>query len=116
MPSCFVTNNAFTLRPNDRRDFYWLYHALKQRGLDDVIGGSAQPQITLDGVSKVELTYPSPELRGKFGAHAAPLFELSWNLAAQNQRLRLARDLLLPKLISGEFEVSAAEGLATAAE
>jgi type I restriction enzyme S subunit len=47
------------------------------------------------------------ELR-RFGAAVGPMIDLCCVLAAQNRRLRAARDLLLPKLISGEIEVGAA--------
>jgi type I restriction enzyme S subunit len=47
------------------------------------------------------------ELR-RFSAAVEPMIDLCCALAAQNRRLRAARDLLLPKLISGEIEVGAA--------
>ena len=40
----------------------------------------------------------------------APLFKLARTLADQNANLRAQRDLLLPKLISGEIDLSAADG------
>ena len=46
-----------------------------------------------------------------------PNFQLQQSLIAANIRLRVARDLLLPKLISGEIEVGRAEAaFAVAAE
>jgi type I restriction enzyme S subunit len=48
---------------------------------------------------------PSPELVAHFGEIAECSFVQRENLALQNQKLRTARDLLLPKLMSGEIEV-----------
>ena len=37
-----------------------------------------------------------------------PMFDQVWTLGAQNNKLREARDLLLPRLISGELPVDQA--------
>ncbi len=44
------------------------------------------------------------------------MFELARTLADQNANLRAQRDLLLPKLISGEIELSRPYRLSEAAE
>jgi type I restriction enzyme S subunit len=51
---------------------------------------------------------PRP-LYKRFEAIASPLLELPGRLGAANQRLAQSRDLLLPRLISGELSVAAAE-------
>ncbi|MBP2442818.1 restriction endonuclease subunit S [Rhizobium leguminosarum] len=62
---------------------------------------------------KVLKNYPLPEppklLLSAFERAVNPMIESATNLAAQNVRLRSARDLLLPKLLSGEIDVSTAE-------
>ncbi len=40
-----------------------------------------------------------------------PMMELAENLRLQNANLRAQRDLLLPKLISGEIDLSAVDDL-----
>ncbi|MBX5152056.1 restriction endonuclease subunit S [Rhizobium lentis] len=70
---------------------------------------------------KVLKNYPLPEppepLLSAYERSVVPMMRGATNLAAQNVRLRTARDLLLPKLISGEIDVSAAqETFAEAAE
>ena len=42
-----------------------------------------------------------------FDALVRPMFALVHTLARKNTNLRTTRDLLLPKLISGELDVSA---------
>lgn len=106
LPKCFVTNNSFTFEVQQRIDFFWLFHSLKERGFADVIGGAAQPQITLDGLSKVQILVPLKATRALFHEHAKDMFSLLWNLEGRNTTLRQTRDLLLPKLISGKLDVS----------
>ena len=48
---------------------------------------------------------PRKTLEG-FETDIAPLFELIRNRGMQNENLRRTRDLLLPRLISGEVDVS----------
>jgi len=49
---------------------------------------------------------PPKELIELFDNKVEPLLGLLFNLAKKNQTLRKKRDLLLPKLISGEIDVS----------
>jgi type I restriction enzyme S subunit len=106
-PQCYVTNNSFTFDPTHPDNFFWLFHTLKERGLRDVVGGAAQPQITLDGISSVELVTPPLPLRTHFQRTVAAMFEQTWTLDSQIQNLRRTRDLLLPRLLSGQIDVEA---------
>jgi Restriction endonuclease S subunits len=106
-PQCFVTNNSFTFDPTHPDNFFWLFHALNDRGLRDVVGGAAQPQITLEGISSVELVTPPLPLRTRFQHTVTPLFQQGWVLDSLIQKLLSTRDLLLPRLLSGQIEVQA---------
>jgi type I restriction enzyme, S subunit len=48
---------------------------------------------------------PPKNLLTAFDEFATPLFEQIEHLKQQNQKLRAARDLLLPRLMSGEIAV-----------
>lgn len=104
-PMCYVTNNSFTFDPTHEDDFFWLFQTLKERGLRDVIGGAAQPQITLDGISSVELLTPPLSLRARFQETVLPIFKQAWLLESQIDNLRRTRDLLLPRLLSGQINM-----------
>jgi len=104
-PMCFVTNNSFTFDPLEKESFFWIYHYLKERGLRDVVGGAAQPQITLEGISAIQCVTPPLAVRSAFSAQVSSSFELIWNLKRKNSNLRATRDLLLPKLIGGQLDV-----------
>ena len=59
-PKSYVTGNAMCLDnlKQDVVDLDYLRHFLKSRGLDDVITGSAQPQITRTNLSRVMVPLP----------------------------------------------------------
>ncbi len=58
-PKSYITSNAMALDELDRNiDLKFLYYALNKRGFKDVISGTAQPQITREGLSKVYIYYP----------------------------------------------------------
>lgn len=72
-------------------------------------------QVQSTGISNLKFSYfvdnemvvvPSQALRDAFDGQVKPLFQLVQSLGEKNQNLGQTRDLLLPKLISGEFDVS----------
>ncbi len=67
--------------------------------------GSTREALTKDGMARFEITVPTPTLIRQFGDLAASAFKQREVLALQNQKLRTARDLLLPRLMSGELAV-----------
>ncbi len=54
----------------------------------------------------IPLLTPTASIIGKFEEIANPIFSELTNLTLKNTNLRQTRDLLLPKLISGEIDVS----------
>lgn len=53
-PQSYITGNAMALDNLDENmDLKYLYYYFKTRGFNDVISGSAQPQITREGLAKV---------------------------------------------------------------
>ncbi|WP_295449993.1 restriction endonuclease subunit S [uncultured Thiodictyon sp.] len=67
--------------------------------------GSTREALTKEMVARFAITLPTNALMRQFGDFAAELFQQRENLALQNQKLRTARDLLLPRLMSGELAV-----------
>jgi type I restriction enzyme S subunit len=52
-----------------------------------------------------EILVPPPRIQRDFHEFAEPLIDQREILEIQNQKLRAARDLLLPRLMSGEIAV-----------
>ena len=67
--------------------------------------GSTREALTKEMMAAFEITLPSNKLMQQFGESAATSFLQRENLALQNQRLKAARDLLLPRLMSGGITV-----------
>jgi type I restriction enzyme S subunit len=108
-PNCFVTNNSFTVDPTYPAAMLWLYCAIQRRGLSDVVGGAAQPQITLEGLGAAQVLSPPTALIDRFEGVVRPMFEQAWVLRDVIAKLQSSRDLLLPRLVSGDLPVAAAD-------
>lgn len=69
-PKSYINGNAMALDDLDssRLDLKYLYHYLAKRGFKDVISGSAQPQITGQGLSKVTIPLPPLEEQKRIAA------------------------------------------------
>jgi type I restriction enzyme S subunit len=70
--------------------------------------GAAQPFISQGDARAKLVVKPSRVVSQAFARVAQPALRLCANLRIRNANLRAQRDLLLPKLISGEIDVSAA--------
>ena len=56
-------------------------------------------------IDEEKVTLPPEKIREKFDHLVSPLFDELYSLGNQNQNLRQARDLLLPRLVTGEIRV-----------
>jgi type I restriction enzyme S subunit len=69
------------------------------------VGGAAQPNANATVLAGAEILVPSPVLQRNFREIVEPLFDQREILQIENDKLRAARDLLLPRLMSGEIAV-----------
>lgn len=69
------------------------------------IGGAAQPQANAVVLTSMRLAAPPSPLCKKFDHLVEPLFDEAELLAIKVQNLRRTRDLLLPRLLSGQVPV-----------
>jgi len=67
--------------------------------------GAAVPSMTTKILDAMDVVIPDKETMEKFDKRAKTYFNKIKTLQGQNDRLKIARDLLLPKLMSGEVEV-----------
>ncbi len=73
---------------------------------DSMGNGAIFKAVTKKDMQSIKLLQPSAEVIGRFELIAAPLWRLIRILSDKNTNLSKQRDLLLPKLISGEIDVS----------
>lgn len=78
---------------------------LRSLDLKQYNGGASAPTLDRKTVHRIEILVPPEGLLESFDEFSQPAFDQVQKLTLQNQKLRTARDLLLPKLMSGEIEV-----------
>jgi len=69
-------------------------------------GASGRQRVQEDSLREILITQPDSGTLASFRKVASPAFKQIGVLARKNANLRAQRDLLLPKLISGEIDVS----------
>ena len=69
--------------------------------------GTKMPRGDKQQIMTYPVVLPSEEELAGFNTIASPLLEQIYSNSAENKRLSILRDTLLPKLMSGEIDVSA---------
>ncbi|MGH3428553.1 MAG: restriction endonuclease subunit S, partial [Mycobacteriales bacterium] len=82
----------------------FVYHQLQT--LEFIDSHAAVPGLSRDQAYSLRVVVPARGTLASFDDTVSPMYELRRNLIAQNDVLTNARDLLLPRLISGELDVS----------
>ena len=102
-----LNQHLFVVRPHEVSHLF-MFHSLNGRMHDFQARaqGTTMKHIKRSALREVKLALPPIELRTEFESMARPMLDLQLNLARQTQTLREARDLLLPRLVSGELDVS----------
>ena len=73
--------------------------------LENHAKGAAYPAVVASDFGRAKVLVPLPVLSNAFNEFAEPMLSEAHNLRGQNQKLRAARDLLLPRLMSGAIVV-----------
>ena len=77
----------------------------RQSAINSMSGSDGRQRVKSDKLKLLDYLHPTSELVEKFENVAEPIFEKICKLSKQMQQAKQARDLLLPKLMSGEVEV-----------
>lgn len=81
------------------------YFILLSLRLDQYNGGVSVPTLDRKVVHKISVIIPDAKDRARFDEYAMPIFNQVRQLRLCNDKLKQARDLLLPRLMNGEIEV-----------
>lgn len=84
----------------------FVYHYVKSKDLASMNAGSAVPSMTTAILNAMELRIPSAEALLQFEKSVAPMYKMMNANENQSSKLAELRDALLPKLMSGEIDVS----------
>jgi type I restriction enzyme S subunit len=85
------------------------FHLLRHLGLDGMNSDSAVPGLNRGNALALAVRLPDHAGLRRYHQEARPLFALRMSLSVQSGSLSELRDTLLPKLMSGEIRVRAAE-------
>ena len=103
-------NNIIMLRPKQENLRYYLYIWFKwlygQSLIQGIKGGSAQPKFNKTDFKNLPIFLPPDDLLEQFHQIVKPMFELIDENNTENQALTRTRDTILPRLMSGELDVS----------
>ncbi len=88
---------------NSEQSSFFLYHNLQNRSFMNSDG--AVPGLNRNYAYSLPIVIPSKTIREQFEEIAVPVFQQVFKLEAMNQKLKHARDVLLPRLMSGALEV-----------
>jgi len=107
---CCINEHVFILRTNRRCSqnylFFWLDQPKMTQNIINLNANAAQPGINQSGVRSLSILLPPTPLLEIAEQVLEPILGALFNNAKRNNVLRQTRDLLLPKLISGELDVS----------
>ena len=103
----FITNNSLILDYSDTTiPFSFVKYWALSTDFSPYVSGSAQPQITIDSLSTMNLTIPDEIILKKFNNIVIPILDKIFSNNAEIIRLSQLRDILLPRLLSGEINIS----------
>lgn len=107
---CCINEHVFRLQSNDEINQFYLYLWLDQEVMTNEIinlnSNSAQPGINQNDVKSLPILVPELKIISKFNKIISPMMNQIFDNALKINKLTNLRDTLLPKLMSGEIDVS----------
>lgn len=87
----------------------FVYHFVKSKDLASMNAGSAVPSMTTNILNAIQLYIPDNETLSTFEEIVSPMYSQMQENEKQSKKLADLRDTLLPRLVSGELDISAIE-------
>ena len=108
-PSNLIVSTGFAVITPTELPTSYLYQATTTNAfvgyLESHARGAAYPAVVAGDFERAMIVVPPKMLVASFDELVKPLLMQTHNLQQQNQKIRAARDLLLPRLMSGEIAV-----------
>ena len=101
----WVNNHAHVLQGKNPYSTEFLHLMFNQMDITGIVTGSAQPKISQGRLFKKKTILPPDDILARFDLVIQPIYQKIRQLTEANQNLEKQRDLLLPRLMSGELEV-----------
>ena len=107
MPTMMIQKAIHRIRCRENMDHVYLYHSLRDQGqsghLATLFTGATIKHLPREKLEKVTVVVPPVRLMDLFSKHTHPIESQLELLEAANRHASEARDLLLPRLMSGEI-------------
>lgn len=103
---CWTSDNAIQAKSKNEDSQLFIYYLLRNASLPSRHIGTGQPLMTQAILNAVPVNEPSTQEIRSFINVCTSLHEIIFANEKQNISLTLLRDTLLPKLMSGELDVS----------
>ena len=105
----WVNNHAHIITGQKGFSVEELYLFFSLTNINSIVTGAVQQKVSQQNLKKVPAIIPPSAVLSSFDELIQPIFSQIRNLRVENARLASLRDTLLPKLMSGELDVSAIE-------
>ena len=105
----WVNNHAHILTGRLGFNVESLYMLFKQTPVKSIVTGAVQPKISQANLRSVQVVIPPERNLKEYNDLVEPLFSLLRANEEERKSLAALRDTLLPKLMSGEIDVSAVQ-------
>ena len=102
----WVNNHAHIITGKEGFSVEELYLFFSLTNIKSIVTGAVQQKVSQQNLKKVPAIIPSKDVLSAFDELIQPIFSQIRNLRDENASLADLRDTLLPKLMSGEFDVS----------
>ena len=103
----WVNNHAHILTGKLGYNVESLYVLFKQTPVKSIVTGAVQPKISQANLKSIPVVIPPANLIRAFNNQVNEMFALIRNIEDENKSLATLRDSLLPKLMSGQIDLSA---------
>lgn len=108
--TCAINEHVFILRSNTLINqlflYFWLDQSYMTENIKNINSNSAQPGINQPGVRSLPILIPEKEISQRFEQIVKPLLSKLFNNCKESNSLSHIRDVLLPKLMSEDINVS----------
>ena len=102
----WVNNHAHILTGKLGYSVEELYLLFSLTNIKSIVTGAVQQKVSQTNLKKVPVIIPPVNVLKRFDDIIQPIFAEIRNLRSENQRLSSIRDSILPKLMSGDIDIS----------
>ncbi len=100
------SDNTLVIIPRGNPEFAWLFGVVREMDLSNLNRGSTQPLITQRDLKTQPVVVPPESVLLGFANLADPLYASSDSSSELSRTLAGGRDLVLPRIMSGEIRVT----------